>query len=218
MKLARKAEGTHGGGLRLGLVSSLRVWLVLAAAAALLVALAPPAPEAAAVVQNTGRRAVAAAEQAARQGPNQSQNQSLNQSPNQNQNQILNPGQLLRLIPRQALDTPSGAGADLWGMAPPAPPASPPAAPVRTSAATAALAAAPEPPAAPPLPFRLLGRYADSGREGVVLQGPEGEVVIAHAGETLAGQYRVVSLSGNLMVLHYLPLDLRQTMDIGVAR
>jgi hypothetical protein len=172
----------------------LGLWLSLAAAGGLLVALAPPAPQAAAVVQNVPRPAAAVANTA---GPR----------PAGGQNQVL------RLLPRRALEASSGA---LWAM-PPATPA-PPAPPRNATPAPAVMVAAPAAPAAPPLPFRLLGRYAEAGREGVVLQGPEGEVLIAHAGETLAGNYRVESLSGNLMVLHYLPLNLKLSMDVGIAR
>ena len=173
------------------------LWLTLAAVAALLVALAPPAPQAAAEVQSVPRPAVASRPAALTSpaGP------------------AVGLGQVLRVQPRHAMDTTHSAGA-LWALPPP--PAPPP---LRGAPQVApAASAAPAPVAAPALPFRLLGRYAEGGREGVVLQGPEGEVFIAHAGETLAGNYRVESLSGNLMVLHYLPLDLRQIMDIGVAR
>ena len=176
------------------------LWLAVAVSAALLVVLAPPAPDAAAVVQSVSRPASAtpdAARAKAAVAP-------------------ADPGQVLRLLPRRADDLTSGGGGALWAL----PPATPvPAAPPRTLAPPpVVVAAAPPPPAAPALPFRFIGRYADSGREGVVLQGAEGDVFIAHAGETLAGNYRVESLSGNLMVLLYLPLDLRQTMDIGIAR
>lgn len=178
------------------------LWVALAVAAVLLVALAPPAPNAAALVQSVPRPALATPS-AAR--PRQT-------APTAAQSQVL------RVLPRRVMDAAPADGGALWALPPAAPAPVPPPRNVARAPATVDAAPAPAPAAAPPLPFRLIGRYADGEREGVVLQGPEGEVFIAHAGETLAGNYRVESLSGNLMVLHYLPLDLRQTMDIGVAR
>ena len=81
--------------------------------------------------------------------------------------------------------------------------------------------ALPEPaaaPVAPPLAYRFVGRYADADRLGVILQGPDGQVTVAHVGETLGSDYRVETIVGNSMVLRYLPLDLPQTLDIGVTR
>ena len=178
------------------------LWVAVAVAAALLVALAPPAPNAAALVQSVPRPASATPNAAS---PRQT-------APSAAQSQVL------RVLPRRVMDATPGDGGALWALPPAAPPPVPPPRNVAPAPVAVASVAAPAPAAAPPLPFRLIGRYADGEREGVVLQGPEGEVFIAHAGETLAGNYRVESLSGNLMVLHYLPLDLRQTMDIGVAR
>ena len=188
------------GALKVAGARRVGLWLAVAAAVALLVALAPPAPNAAAVVQSVPR-AASGSPTALRSGQT---------VPGPAQSEVL------RLLPRRAIEAAPGDDGLLWAMPPSVAPSVPP--PGRVAPAPAAVAAAPAPPAAPALPFRLVGRYAESGREGVVLQGPEGEVFLAHAGETLAGNYRVESLSGNLMVLHYLPLDLRQTMDIGVAR
>ena len=73
-------------------------------------------------------------------------------------------------------------------------------------------------PVAPPLAYRFVGRYADAERLGVILQAPDGQVTVAHVGEPLGSDYRVESIVGNSMVLRYLPLDLPQTLDIGVTR
>lgn len=104
----------------------------------------------------------------------------------------------------------------LWPAAPAVARAAPPpvarvtALPVESAPAVAAVA--------PPLAYRFVGRYADALRLGVILQGPDGQVTLAHAGETLGSDYRVESIVGNSMVLRYLPLDLPQTLDIGVTR
>ena len=119
-----------------------------------------------------------------------------------------------RILPRA--DAPDAALPRLW----PAPPAvarsaADPAARLPVVQAPPALVAA---PAAPPLAYRFVGRYADAERLGVILQGPDGQVTLAHVGETLGGDYRVETIVGNSMVLRYLPLDLPQTLDIGVTR
>lgn len=118
---------------------------------------------------------------------------------------------VLRLLPRQA-DTADPASR-LWQIGgPPAQPAANPAPP------PVVIAPPPPVPSAPPLPYRLIGRYADNERNGVILQGPDGQIVIAHAGQLLGEQYRIDSLAGNTMVLTYLPLNLPQTLDIGISR
>ena len=73
-------------------------------------------------------------------------------------------------------------------------------------------------PVAPPVPYRMIGRYADEDRVGVILQSPDGKVVIAHAGQTLGDQYRVDTITDNVMVLTYLPLNLPQSMDVGITQ
>lgn len=125
---------------------------------------------------------------------------------------------VLRIAPRRA-DADADAGR-LWQFAPP--PVVAAAAPAPASRPTTPQPPPPPPPpaepVAPALPFKLLGRYADGSRVGVILQGADGGVLLAHAGDTLAGQYRVDTIAGNAMVLTYLPLNLHQTMDIGISR
>lgn len=124
--------------------------------------------------------------------------------------------EVLRVVARVAPAEPEDGR--LWLLQPavdPAPSASPPRAAAGAENTAPSSASA---PSAPPPPFRVIGRYADGQREGVVLQGADGAVSIAHAGETLGDSYRVESLAGNVMVLSYLPLNLKLTMDIGIAR
>lgn len=92
------------------------------------------------------------------------------------------------------------------------------AVPSASISAPLALPAPAAAPVAPPLAYRFVGRYADAERLGVILQGPDGQVTVAHVGETLGSDYRVEAIVGNSMVLRYLPLDLPQTLDIGVTR
>lgn len=73
----------------------------------------------------------------------------------------------------------------------------------------------PAPPVQPPaIPFRVLGRYQDSGDETVFLQ--HGDLNLAvRAGDVLNEHYKVESISGGVLTLIYLPLNLRQTLAIG---
>lgn len=119
-----------------------------------------------------------------------------------------------RILPRA--DDLDAALPRLW-PAPPAAARSASVPPVRLPE-TQAQAQPAAPAAAPPLAYRFVGRYADADRLGVILQGPDGQVTLAHVGESLGSDYRVETIVGNSMVLRYLPLDLPQTLDIGVTR
>jgi hypothetical protein len=128
--------------------------------------------------------------------------------------------QVLRVLPRQ----PEGGDQDarLWANWTPTP--KPAVAVLAVRAAVPAAAAAPASvPIAPSVvvpapPFRVLGRYADEAGEGVVLIGADGNVVLARAGDKPHNDYQVESISGNLMVLSYLPLNQKQAIDIGIAK
>jgi hypothetical protein len=74
-----------------------------------------------------------------------------------------------------------------------------------------ALVEAQQPPA---MPFRVLGRYVDAGEETVFLQHAE-QNVAARVGDVLSEQYKVESIAAGVLTLIYLPLNLRQTLDIG---
>lgn len=70
------------------------------------------------------------------------------------------------------------------------------------------------PPTAPPLRFTYLG-LLDEGEGKAVFLGDGNNLLIARPGETLAGQYRVDSISTTAMVLEYLPLGQKQTLQFG---
>ncbi|MCL2658730.1 MAG: hypothetical protein FWD62_15225 [Betaproteobacteria bacterium] len=75
---------------------------------------------------------------------------------------------------------------------------------------------APAPPQAPPLPFRVLGRYVEDGKDAVFLQYKD-ENLVVRKGDVLAGQYKVESLDSGQLTLVYLPLNERQTLNLGAA-
>jgi hypothetical protein len=117
------------------------------------------------------------------------------------------PDVVLELKPRDTRDLPIDSfSSTLWPAAAPAPaPAA--AAPVVTEAAPTAVTA-------PPLPFRVLGRYIESGRATVFIQYNE-KTVIATEGTLINDQYRVETINDTAMALTYLPLNERQILVLA---
>lgn len=72
----------------------------------------------------------------------------------------------------------------------------------------------PPPPTAPPLPFTYLGRYQDSAKPVIFLVRGD-RILLVSAGDVIEGTYRVDGISGTALGLTYLPLNIRQTLDIG---
>lgn len=89
--------------------------------------------------------------------------------------------------------------------------ASPKAAPVPVQAASAA-AADPAPPQSPPAPFKVIGRYEEGGRAGVFLEHQQ-RTIVARGGEQLTPEWKVDSVEGGRVVIEYLPLSQRQTLE-----
>lgn len=94
---------------------------------------------------------------------------------------------------------------DLFATVAPTPSA---AKPVVTAAAVPAA-----PPAAPALPFRYLGRIGDGERQMVFLD-RNGEPIQVAAGDAIEGLYRIDSVSDSSVVFIYLPIGVKQTLDI----
>ena len=86
-----------------------------------------------------------------------------------------------------------------WYVAPPPPPPEPP-----------------PKPTAPPLPFQYMGMYEDRGKATVYLaRGNESFSVTA--GERFADSYQLEKIDRGMLVINYLPLSIRQTLNIGIA-
>jgi hypothetical protein len=104
--------------------------------------------------------------------------------------------------------------------APPPPPAirrapSPPPAPAVVAAAAPA---EPAPrPTAPALPFRYLGKLVDGANVSVFLERNQ-DTLSVPVGGTIAGTYRVESVSESAVVFVYLPLGERQTLAISARQ
>jgi hypothetical protein len=86
--------------------------------------------------------------------------------------------------------------------------------PPRPAKAAPVVLPPPPPPTAPPLPFTFVGKRFDSGRWEVFVNRGE-QTLIVRAGQTIDANYRVDSIQPPRMVLTYLPLDEKQTLNIG---
>ncbi|HKA42620.1 MAG TPA: hypothetical protein VKF40_11570 [Burkholderiales bacterium] len=71
----------------------------------------------------------------------------------------------------------------------------------------------PPPPQAPPLPYRYMGRLTEDGQTTVYLMRGDAAVV-ARAGETLDGSYRLERIADEAVEFTYLPLKQRQTLQV----
>jgi hypothetical protein len=89
-----------------------------------------------------------------------------------------------------------------WYVPPPPPPPAKPAPPPA--------------PTAPPLPFTYLGRYQE-GSKPVLFLVRSNQVLTVSVGDIIEGTYRVDAIVGMTLTLTYLPLNMKQTLDIGGA-
>ena len=78
--------------------------------------------------------------------------------------------------------------------------------------AKAAVPAQVQKPAAPPLPFQYFGRLTENGKTEVYVMRGE-ELITVVAGQQL-GDYRVEQVADASISFTYLPLKLRQTLDL----
>jgi hypothetical protein len=92
-----------------------------------------------------------------------------------------------------------------WYVPPPPPP--PPA---------AAPPGPPPKPTAPPLPFTYLGKYQDTGAPVIFLVRGD-RILTVKQGDVIEGNYRVDGIAGSTLTLTYMPLDIKQTLNIGTA-
>lgn len=70
------------------------------------------------------------------------------------------------------------------------------------------------PPSAPPVPFKYIGKlYGDD--EYTVFLHLNGRSISAKTGDTIAQSYKIEEINPPLMTATYLPLNIKQTIDIG---
>ena len=71
------------------------------------------------------------------------------------------------------------------------------------------------PPSAPPLPFVYLGKLAEEGEKVVILLTKQNRSYAVREGDVLDNMYRVDEVRAPVMILTYLPLNIKQTIQIG---
>ncbi len=77
-------------------------------------------------------------------------------------------------------------------------------------------APAPPPvPTAPPLEYRFIGKMLEEGNHSAVFLENKSRIFVVREGDTIESKYRVDSIDPPLLTLTYLPLDIKQTMQIG---
>lgn len=72
----------------------------------------------------------------------------------------------------------------------------------------------PPPPSAPPLPYTYIGKLIDGGKLSIFLSKQDRNFIIKE-GDTLEGTYRVEHITPSNITLTYIPLNIKQNMQIG---
>ncbi len=74
----------------------------------------------------------------------------------------------------------------------------------------------PPPPAAPPLPFTYFGQYKDPGSAAMVIFLSNADrVYTVSEGDVIDGTYSVGPITSGQLELTYLPLNIKQSLNIG---
>lgn len=71
------------------------------------------------------------------------------------------------------------------------------------------------PPSAPQLPFVYIGKLAEEGEKVVILLAKQDRSYTVREGDVLDNIYRVDEVRAPVMILTYLPLNIKQTIQIG---
>jgi hypothetical protein len=71
------------------------------------------------------------------------------------------------------------------------------------------------PPVAPPLSYQYIGKMLEEGNHPAVFLEKQGRIFIVRVGDTVDSKYRVDTIVPPLMTFTYLPLNIKQTMQIG---
>jgi len=117
------------------------------------------------------------------------------------------------------LQRPKSAGPtdDLFGARDFTPKPRPAQRPIAQPAAVAAMPPEPLAPPPPPPPFTYMGRLAEGGQTTVFLAHGDRNLVV-RVGDVIDNTYQVEEIGATLLVLTYLPQNLKQTMSIGAPQ
>lgn len=91
-------------------------------------------------------------------------------------------------------------------LPPPPPPAPAPVVPV--------VAEAPPPPTAPPVPFKFVGLIEEKAAKPAAFIAKGDALFVVHVGDVVENTYRVESFNSAQVVVTYLPLQQRQTIEV----
>ena len=72
----------------------------------------------------------------------------------------------------------------------------------------------PPEPTAPPLPFIYIGKYIEDNQL-VVFLGYRGNNLLVKAGDIIQQTYKIETINPPVLTLTYLPMNIRQTIQIG---
>ena len=87
-----------------------------------------------------------------------------------------------------------------WDTPPPPPPAPPPPVAVQAVVAPAA-------PVEPPMPYQYMGRMNEEDGSITIFLTKGQEGVVAHVGDNLDADYKIVSMDNTKLTIAYLPMD-----------
>jgi hypothetical protein len=93
------------------------------------------------------------------------------------------------------------------GWTPPPPPPPPPVAALPPPP--------PPPPTAPPIPFKFIGQIEDKSARPAAFITKGEALFVVHVGDVVENTYRVESFNAAQVVVTYLPLKQRQTIDVS---
>jgi hypothetical protein len=79
------------------------------------------------------------------------------------------------------------------------------------------VAGPPPVPTAPPFTYQYIGKMLEEENHSAVFLENKSRIFIVRAGDTIDSKYRVDAINPPVMTLTYLPLDLKQTVQIGEA-
>lgn len=74
----------------------------------------------------------------------------------------------------------------------------------------------PLPPQAPPLPFTFLGRIVEPGKAIAFILTQGLRVFVVSVGDQVGGDYRIEKYENGQLLFRYRPLNIRQSLDVGV--
>ena len=72
-------------------------------------------------------------------------------------------------------------------------------------------------PTAPPLPFTYMGKLAEDGQKTIILLSKQNRNYQVREGDFLDNTYHVDEVRPPVMTLTYLPLSIKQTIQIGAS-